>query len=351
MVKLTSKQEKIAIYILKRRNAQASEVFKDLIDGGEKVSLITVKRDLSEMSKSGVLSVSGSGRSVSYGLSLFGRIFFDVDTKAYCSIDLDDRYGFRGYDFDLFSSIPNNIFDDDDLMRIERATESYKSRVGDVSKTIQKRELERFVIEMSWKSSKIEGNTYTLLDTERLILENKKAADKTEKETQMILNHKEAFEYIHNHPAIFKNVSKKCLVDLHDILTKDLGIDKGLRKDMVGISGSIYMPLDNIYQIDDAVGQLMETISRIENVHAKALISLLGVSYIQPFNDGNKRVGRFIANAILLSYGFPPLSYRSVGEDEYREAILVFYELNSIIPFKKIFVSQYEFTTDNYTVL
>jgi len=130
-----------------------------------------------------------------------------------------------------------------------------------------------------------------------------------------------------------------------------LDIDTGLRKNMVGITGSIYSPLDNVYQINDALESLIATISKIKSPYAKALISLLGISYIQPFGDGNKRVGRFIANAILLAHDLPPLSYRSVGENEYREAVLVFYELNSIMPFKKIFISQYEFTAKNYTIV
>jgi len=76
----------------------------------------------------------------------------------------------------------------------------------------------------------------------------------------------------------------------------------------------------------------------------------LGISYIQPLNDGNKRTGRLMANALLLSHGLAPLSYRSVDESEYREAVLVFYELNSILPFKKIFVGQYDFAAQNYAV-
>ncbi|KKS33333.1 MAG: Fic protein, partial [Parcubacteria group bacterium GW2011_GWC2_42_12] len=82
----------------------------------------------------------------------------------------------------------------------------------------------------------------------------------------------------------------------------------------------------------------------------KALIAILGLSYIQPFEDGNKRTSRLLANAILLAYDRAPLSYRSVDENDYREAVLVFYELNSLMLFKKIFVSQCEFAAKNYAV-
>ena len=82
--------------------------------------------------------------------------------------------------------------------------------------------------------------------------------------------------------------------------------------------------------------------------YAKALVALLGLSYLQPFEDGNKRTSRIMANALLLAHGCAPLSYRSVEEREYREAMLVFYEINSLMAFKKIFIDQYEFAARNY---
>jgi Fic family protein len=351
MIKLSSKQQKIVTILLEGGNMQSSIIFEELVKLGEDISLITVKRALSEMVDFGVLIMSGSGRSVSYSVSVIGRIFFEIDAHAYCSVDPDKRYGLKQYNFDLLSSIPNNIFTNNEIKDLESLTARYKLRVNNFSSTIQKKELERFVIELSWKSSKIEGNTYTLLDTERLILDNKKAAGKTKEEAQMILNHKEAFDFVYKNAEYFKTITRKNLEELHVILTKGLGVDSGLRKDMVGVTGSIYRPLDNVYQINDAIEILIATISRMSSPYAKALIALLGISYIQPFADGNKRTGRLMANAILLSYGLPPLSYRSVDENEYREAILVFYELNSMVPFKKIFISQYDFTVQNYTIV
>ncbi|MDD5098481.1 MAG: Fic family protein [Candidatus Pacebacteria bacterium] len=351
MIKLNSKQQKIVAIFIEKGNMQSSAILEELVKLGEEMSLVTVKRALSEMVNLGILAVNGSGRSVSYDVSMIGRIFFEVDAHAYCSIDPDKRYGLRQYNFDLFASIPNNIFNDNELKNLESVTTKYKLRARDLSATIQKKELERFIIELSWKSSKIEGNTYTLLDTEKLILENKKADGKTEQETQMILNHKDAFSFIYKNTEQFKTITKKNLEELHAILIKDLGVDEGLRKNMVGITGSIYRPLDNVYQINDAIEALISTISRMPNPYAKAFMALIGISYIQPFGDGNKRTGRLMANAILLAYGLPPLSYCSVEESEYREAILSFYELNSIMPIKKIFINQYDFTAQNYTIV
>jgi fido (protein-threonine AMPylation protein) len=95
---------------------------------------------------------------------------------------------------------------------------------------------------------------------------------------------------------------------------------------------------------------LSQAITKSKTPYDKAIIALLGISYIQPFEDGNKRTARMMANALLLAHGCAPLSYRSVEEAEYREAGLVFYELNSMMPMKDIFIGQYEFATQNYAV-
>ena len=129
-----------------------------------------------------------------------------------------------------------------------------------------------------------------------------------------------------------------------------MGVSLGIRNRIVGVIGSKYKPLDNKYQIKEAIEALSGAILRAKTPYAKALLALLGIGYIQPFEDGNKRTGRLMANALLLSCGYAPLSYRSISEDDYREAMLAFYEINSIIPFKKIFIDQYEFAANNYAV-
>lgn len=250
----------------------------------------------------------------------------------------------------MLHTFPSDIFTENELRKLEDATHKYKKRTVDLSPAIQKKELERLVIELSWKSSRIEGNTYTLLDTEKLILENKEAPGHSKNETHMILNHKDAFNYIRSYSSQFKIVTRKNLEKLHSVLVKDLNVNLGLRSKPVGITGSIYRPLDNVYQITEAVNELSEAMLRMETPYTKALLALLVVSYIQPFEDGNKRTSRLMANAMLISHSLSPLSYRSIDEEEYRNAMLVFYELNSIVPMKKIFIDQYEFATQNYTV-
>ncbi len=350
MIKLGPKQQKILVIFLEKGEIQSSDVHAEMVKLGEDVSLVTIKRALSEMVSRGVLVAAGSGRSTSYGITAVGRIFVEVDAHKYCSIEPDKRYGMSRYNFELLPAFPADIFSDEELKILNDATAEYDRRTKDLPLTIQKKELERLIIELSWKSSKIEGNTYTLLDTEKLILENKEAPGHDKKEARMILNHKEAFNFVHENSAQFKTITRKNLEDLHAIMVKGLSVGLGLRKKPVGIVGSKYRPLDNIYQVSEAIDSLGAAISRMSSPYAKALIALLGLGYIQPFEDGNKRTARLMANAILLAHDRAPLSYRSVDENDYREAMLVFYELNSIAPFKKILVSQYIFAAQNYAV-
>src|SRR3989338_8881398 len=347
MVEINQKQQKILALFLQNGAMRSSEVHFGL---GTEMALVTIKRTLAELVEIGVLHSIGSGRSTGYEITTTGRVFAHTDAGIYCVVEPDKRYGFDRYNFDLLPQFPTELFSEAEQEALESATAEYRQRTEDIPSAIQKKELERLIIELSWKSSKIEGNTYTLLDTEKLILENKEAPGHDRKEAQMILNHKEAFNYVRQQADTFKTLTRKNLEELHAILVKDLNVELDLRKRPVGVLGSIYRPLDHAQQILEAVEVLGGAVSTIANPYAKALVAILGLSYIQPFEDGNKRTSRLLANAILLAYDRAPLSYRSVDESDYREAVLVFYELNSIMPFKKIFISQCEFAAKNYAV-
>lgn len=347
---ISSREQKIIAIILEKGLFQSSQVHEEMVKRGEDVSLVTVKRALSELATRGVLVPSGSGRARSYDIGVLGRIFADIDAHGYCAVEPDHRFGLRRYNFELFSGMPSDIFTNAELKILQDATREYMRRTTDIPPAIEKRELERLIIELSWKSSRIEGNTYTLLDTEKLILENKEAPGHDRKEAQMILNHKDAFLFVHEHASLFRTISRASVEQLHAILVKDLSVRLGLRGKPVGVVGSVYQPLDNAHQIREGMDALANMVSRMMTPYAKALTALLGISYLQPFEDGNKRTARLLANAILLAYTCAPLSYRSVEESEYRETMLVFYEVNSIIPFKKIFIGQYNFAARNYAV-
>ena len=155
MNKLSQKQQKIIAIIIEKRTMQSSDVYSEMVKLGDDISLVTVKRTLSEMADEGILISAGLGRSVNYQISAIGRIFAEIDAKKYCSIEPDKRYGLSGYNFDLFAALPSDIFTENELKILNDATAEYEKRTKDLSPTIQKKELERLIIELSWKSSKI----------------------------------------------------------------------------------------------------------------------------------------------------------------------------------------------------
>ena len=210
--------------------------------------------------------------------------------------------------------------------------------------------MERVTIELSWKSSKIEGNTYTLLDTESLIKEHKEAVGHTKEEAAMILNHKKALDHILGSKNKLKALSLRAIEDVHRLLVDGLNVNFGLRSRAVGITGTAYRPLDNKHQITEAMEKAVMEINKMEDAWNKALTALLLIAYIQPFEDGNKRASRLLANACLLAHNACPLSFRSIDETEYKKALTVFYELNNATLMKKLFIEQWRFAVQNYFV-
>ena len=350
MINITQNQQVILNIFLKNKTLSSSEVHTELLKFGSNVSLVTVKRELSELKNAGLLQISGAGRSVKYSIHSTGRIFADIPSHEYLATEPDKRFGLKNYNFELFDSVPAELFSESEINELEKATEIYLKNIQSISKTLEEKELERFIIELSWKSSKIEGNTYTLLDTEKLIERGIEAKGHNKTEASMILNHKEAFKFVRENANSFKTLDLAKMEEVHKILVKDLDVHYGLREKAVGVTGSTYRPLDNMHQIKEAVASLCDAVNRMASPYAKAMLALLGISYIQPFEDGNKRTSRLIANAILLAHKRAPLSYRSVDENNYREAVMIFYELNSTLPFKKIFVEQYIFGAKNYAI-
>ena len=200
-------------------------------------------------------------------------------------------------------------------------------------------------------TSKIEGNTYTLLDTEKLLKDGIHSITHTRDEAMMILNHKKAFEYILDLKKHRKSIVLfRELENIHRILMENLGVDHGIRKGAVGITGSTYLPLSIASTIEEQTKRLLDVVQKKKDPYSKALITIACIGYLQPFVDGNKRTSRLFGNAILIEESVAPLSYRSVDEVQYREAMLVFYEQNGIQPFKEIFIEQYLFACKNYNI-
>lgn len=136
--------------------------------------------------------------------------------------------------------------------------------------------------------------------------------------------------------------------DIHTLLTEGLSVDKEIRHRRVGITGTNYRPLDNEFQIREAMHASCDLINSRDSIFEKALLTLVLLSYIQAFTDGNKRTARITSNAILIANGYCPLSFRSVDSIDYKKAMLIFYEQNNLYAFKKIFIEQFEFAVRGY---
>ena len=268
--------------------------------------------------------------------------------EQYFALEPDERTeAKRAFDFSIFPRL-TRLFTPDEIESIARKNRSFTNATLKLDKTIYPKELERFIVEFSWKSSKIEGNTYSLLETETLIKDSVEAQGKSKHEAIMILNHKRTFESILAGRDDYKHISLAKISELHEVLTEGLSISKGVREHAVGITGTVYKPIDNKWQIIEALEKMIQAINDAQYPLEKALIASAMIAYIQPFSDGNKRTSRMLTNAILIAHDFFPLSYRSVDEETYKKALILFYERGSLYKLKEVFVSQYAFALDTY---
>ncbi len=131
-------------------------------------------------------------------------------------------------------------------------------------------------------------------------------------------------------------------------MINNLSITTGIRKHAVGITGTVYKPLENEWEIEDAFEKMIELVNKVDYPLEKAIDVLALVSYTQPFTDGNKRTSRMVANAILIASDYFPLSYRSIDENEFKQALILFYETNNIYHIKRLFLEQYKFAVKTY---
>lgn len=310
----------------------------------------TLKRMIAAGIKAGDIVAEGKARATRYRLSPQAQLLMPLNLDTYFALEVDERQVQSSYNFELINGLlaETRLFSDKEQSHLDELQEEFRQHVSELTDNEYRKEMERLGIDLSWKSSQIEGNTYTLLETERLLRESKTAAGKTREEAVMLLNHKDALSFVLDNPDYLKELTVSHIEDIHQLLTKDLSIDKGLRRHRVGITGTNYHPLDNEFQIREAMRDACELINSKSNIFEKALLTLVLLSYIQPFSDGNKRTARITSNAILIANDYCPLSFRSIDSIDYKKAMLIFYEQNSLYAFKQIFMEQFEFAVKEY---
>lgn len=345
---MINKREAQIIDFIKVKQECSSKEIHDCLSNS--VSYATTKRILTKLTAENLLITKGQGKGTKYLISPAYGLLQQIDIEKYYEKEIDQRKINENFNFSVITDVLSryNVFTDKELDQLLILQNSYKSNILQLSDFEYKKELERLAIDLSWKSSQIEGNTYSLLETERLLKDKETASGKTKEEAIMLLNHKEAIDFIIKQPDYLIPLTIAKIEDIHSILIKDLTIDRNLRKRRVGISGTNYRPLDNEFQISEALSKMCDLINKKENVFEKALLTLVLISYIQPFMDGNKRTARIVSNAILMNYHHCPISFRTVDSIDYKKAMLIFYEQNNISSFKQIFINQFEFAVNTY---
>ncbi len=343
-----NKTDQIIIDFIARNPLSSS---KEIHEGTQlNIGYATVKRVLKKLNESNYIEIEGQGKGTKYRISPAYAATKPIDLDDYFEKEIDERKIIESFNFDFISGVLPKVelFSRSELEKLEKLQKRYLENIKTLSNAQYQKELERLAIDLSWKSSQIEGNTYSLLETERLLRDKQTAEGKTQAEATMLLNHKEALDFILEHPNYLDPIQVNRIEDIHSILVKDLEVKRNIRTHRVGISGTNYKPLDNEYQIREAIQEMCTLVNSKQSVFEKALLILVLLSYIQAFDDGNKRTARIVSNACLIHNKHCPISFRTVDSVEYKKAMLLFYEQNNISAFKSIFIDQFEFAVKTY---
>ena len=225
---------------------------------------------------------------------------------------------------------------------------------GQPAGTYARQILNRLLIDLSWNSSRLEGNTYSLLDTERLLELGEETEGKQQLEAQMILNHKAAIEFLVEDAGMI-DFDRRTILNLHALLADNLLPDPRatgrLRHGAVRIEGSVFHPLETPAVIEECFEQVLATASAISDPFEQAFFVMVQLPYLQPFDDVNKRVSRLAANIPLIKANLVPLSFEDVPRVLYTEAILGVYEMKCVELLRDVFIRAYRRSAARYAAV
>ena len=335
---------------------------------GTDIKLRTLQRRLAKLAEKGTITVSGKARATTYKLGVGEAAPERAVARDETLIPLSEA-GERiralvtapiqkrkpvGYNRTFLESYRPNV--DSYLTREELAKLAAigDTRIDQPAGTYAQQILNRLLIDLSWNSSRLEGNTYSLLDTERLIEQGEADDTKTAKEAQMILNHKDAIEFIVQ-AAEEIGFNRYTILNLHAMLANNLLADPQapgrLRAMAVGITGSTFTPLAIPQLIDELFDLILEKAAQIENPFEQSFFIMVHLPYLQPFDDVNKRVSRISANIPFVKRNLSPLSFIDVPDDLYSQGMLGVYEQNEVSLLKDVFLWAYERSASRYAVI
>jgi len=219
--------------------------------------------------------------------------------------------------------------------------------------TYARRIFSRLLIDLSWNSSRLEGNTYSLLETERLLELGEATEGKNAREAQMLLNHKAAIELLVEQAAE-AGFNRYTILNLHALLSDNLLDPRAggrLRAIPVGIAKTVYHPLEVPQLIDEGFDRFLDTVAAIIDPFEQAFFAMVHLPYLQPFEDVNKRVSRLAANLPFVRHNLCPLSFVDVPERAYVDGLVGVYELNRVELLRDVFVWAYERSCARYSAV
>ena len=356
MSKIESKMAIIDVLKTAKTPLSSSELQKEL---GTYVTIRSLSRRLHELLEAGVVQKLGRGRSTRYQVKpentpseTVNPIFSPSSTKALTHVTqpiyLRDPVSYHTHW--LSSYEPNKTFYLSSSQREDMHSMGARTQFGIVAGTYARHIYNRLLIDLSYNSSRLEGNTYSLIDTEKLVIEGIEVSNKLNEEKIMILNHKEAIRYlIDNASQLLINENTICTI--HFLLSDGLLLKQHsgeLRTHGVKIGGSTYLPLENQARLRSALITLCQKASLITDPYEQSFFLLVHLSYLQAFEDCNKRTSRLSANIPLIQKNLVPLSFNDIPKDDYINAMLAIYELNDIGPLAELYHFSYMRTCKVY---
>lgn len=308
------------------------------------VSDMTAYRRLEDLVKSGRIQRIGAGRATAYCLDA---------ADAWCAIPLEKRKQ-TGYDFMRLASYTPGVS--------RHFSEEQRKVLGDCGEIPRSRTLREYIdsikhkmlLETSWASSALEGNTYSLLDTVALFENGQAKEGASQADTLMLLNHKHAIDYIlENIDQI--EISRRDVLNIHALLSRGLlknPEDEGCcRRHGVKIGQSSYTPLDVQSMLNEEFDRLLDIARQIEDPFEQSFFLLVNISYLQPFADVNKRTSRLVSNIPLLKANLAPMSFYQISRHGYEKGILHFYETGDSRRLAKEYTATYCVSAERFREL
>ena len=317
--------QQIIDYISKNPGSTGAQLASDL-----GISQSSASRKLSDLMARDLIIKSGNTRSSAYFLDKI---------SAHLHVDINSRPN-APYSADAFGKIRGNLFSEKELSSMHAA-----GKINDELSTKSIQVYKQFILDLSFNSSKFEGNLYTYIDTQALLNYSEYAKDKPQTDGVMILNHKDALEYLLEGVSEI-GVDLYTIKDVHSLLSKNLpGVtleERGAcRTRIVQMNGSTFIPLNEPHEIPRELNRLIDISNTINDPIDKSLFLLAAIPYLQAFVDVNKRVGRLMASVPLIKAGLAPFSFSSMSKADYTKGIISVYELQDITLLKKAYLSSY----------